>query len=108
MEKSSKKQWENEYIHLRGIDLDFKQEVPESVLLFHKIAESIAARKGTVLDIGCGAGVPVTRHLDRFYDVTGIDISSSMIAFTRRNVPDGNFFEADVASIEFDEESFDI
>ena len=33
-----------------------------------------------VLDVGCGAGIPVARHLAGTFSLTGIDISSNMIA----------------------------
>ena len=40
-----------------------------------------------VLDVGCGAGIPVARHLAGTFDLTGIDISSNMIALAKKNVP---------------------
>ena len=61
----------------------------------------------SVLDVGCGAGIPVARHLAETFDVTGIDISSSMIALARKNVPSARFVHADVVETEFPEGSFD-
>ncbi len=61
----------------------------------------------SVLDVGCGAGIPVARHLAETFDVTGIDISSSMIALATKNVPSARFVHADVVETEFPEGSFD-
>ena len=47
---------------------------PELNLLSERLADGAA-----VLDIGCGAGVPVTRSLARSFTVTGVDIPGPMI-----------------------------
>ena len=60
-----------------------------------------------VLDIGCGAGVPVARTLSERFRVTGVDISASMISLARANVPTGTFIHSDVISVEFAPSSFD-
>lgn len=60
-----------------------------------------------VLDLGCGAGVPIARSLAARHRVTGVDISQEMIHMARRYVPAGDFICADVASISFDPSSFD-
>ena len=60
-----------------------------------------------ILDVGCGAGIPVARHLEESFDVTGIDVSSSMIALARQNVPSARFIHADVMEMEFPAASFD-
>lgn len=42
----------------------------------------------TVLDIGCGSGVPIACELiRRGFDATGVDGSSKMLALFRRNLP---------------------
>lgn len=60
-----------------------------------------------ILDVGCGAGIPVAQHLARTFSLTGIDISSSMIALARKNVPAAQFVLADVVKTEFPASSFD-
>jgi len=48
----------------------------------------LMAPGASVLDIGCGSGVPVARFLvARGHDVTGIDSSPEMIALFRQNLP---------------------
>jgi cyclopropane fatty-acyl-phospholipid synthase-like methyltransferase len=45
-----------------------------------------------VLDVGCGAGIPVDRYLVQHgHAVTGIDISRRQIELARRNVPQAQF-----------------
>ena len=61
----------------------------------------------SVLDVGCGAGVPIARALSRRYRVRGVDMSEEMVRLARRNVPEGKFVCRDVMSVEFEEGSFD-
>jgi 2-polyprenyl-3-methyl-5-hydroxy-6-metoxy-1,4-benzoquinol methylase len=61
-----------------------------------------------VLDLGCGAGVPVTRWLaDKGFAVTGVDVSARQLELARRNVPEGIFLKADMTELVFAPESFD-
>ena len=60
-----------------------------------------------ILDVGCGSGIPVVKELADNFSVTGIDISSSMIAMARENVSTARFIHADVTETEFPEDSFD-
>ena len=56
---------------------------------------------GSVLDLGCGAGVPSTRRLAETFAVVGADISEVQIGLARRNVPGARFVCADVVDLEF-------
>ena len=60
-----------------------------------------------ILDIGCGAGVPIAKSLARRYRVTGVDSSQEMIQRAKQNVPTGEFECADVMSLRFPPASFD-
>jgi SAM-dependent methyltransferase len=63
---------------------------------------------GSVLDLGCGCGVPVARSLaEAGYAVTGVDISDVQIERARRLVPVGTFIRADALTVEFPDGSFD-
>jgi ubiquinone/menaquinone biosynthesis C-methylase UbiE len=63
---------------------------------------------GDVLDVGCGAGVPVARFLvDAGFRVTGIDVSASMLNLARVHVPEATFTKMDMRQLEFDAASFD-
>ncbi|UNO43174.1 class I SAM-dependent methyltransferase [Streptomyces sp. MST-110588] len=63
---------------------------------------------GTVLDLGCGSGVPVARALAAAgYRVTGIDISEVQIRRARERVPQAEFIHADATAVSFGAASFD-
>jgi len=55
----------------------------------------------TVLDIGCGAGIPVAQTLARRFTVTGVDISGGMLDRARVNVPGATFINGDIMSADF-------
>ena len=61
----------------------------------------------TVLDLGCGSGALLTRHLAERFRVTGVELSSRMVQLARRNVPSATFIRADMASVRFPPNSFD-
>ncbi len=61
-----------------------------------------------VLDVGCGAGVPVTRFLvDEGFSVTGVDISEGMLALAKKHVPEAKFIKSDMNEISISNNSFD-
>ena len=55
---------------------------------------------GAVLDLGCGAGVPLARELvRRGYAVTGLDVTPTMLALFRRNLPGVEVLAADMRKL---------
>lgn len=64
-------------------------------------------RGATLLDLGCGAGIPTAMRLAEDFDVTGVDISPRQIERARRNVPNAKFVAADITEVEFPPGSFD-
>ncbi|MEU5163231.1 class I SAM-dependent methyltransferase [Streptomyces sp. NPDC020875] len=63
---------------------------------------------GTVLDLGCGSGVPVARTLAAAgYRVVGVDISAVQIRRARERVPGAEFLHADATTVRFAPASFD-
>lgn len=63
---------------------------------------------GRVLDLGCGAGIPVARRLlEAGFQVVGIDGSLRQIELARGNAPDGEFRVADMTTVDFPAASFD-
>jgi len=60
-----------------------------------------------VLELGCGAGVESTRILAERGRLTGVDISKAQLVLARERVPSATFICADLAKLEFADESFD-
>ncbi len=60
----------------------------------------------TVLDLGCGSGVPADAEIAQTHQVTGVDISPVQIELARQNIPSGQFMCADVGSLHFPASSF--
>jgi SAM-dependent methyltransferase len=60
-----------------------------------------------VLDLGCGAGVPMTRALAAGRRVTGIDISARQIELARAAVPEATFVRADMTAFDLAPASLD-
>jgi SAM-dependent methyltransferase len=55
---------------------------------------------GAVLDIGCGAGLPIARELlRRGFAVTGLDGSVTMLGLFRRNLPEAPAVLADMRDL---------
>lgn len=75
---------------------------PELDLLTRRLTNGVH-----VLDIGCGAVVPIARRLAQRFRVTGVDISSEQIRRAQMNVPEGTFIQGDIMSVTFPPSSFD-
>jgi SAM-dependent methyltransferase len=60
-----------------------------------------------VLELGCGAGVPMTAALAERRHMTGVDISATQVELARRNVPTATFLHADMTALAFEPEAFD-
>lgn len=61
----------------------------------------------TVLELGCGVGLPTTLALAQRFQVTGIDLSARHVALARRNVPNATFLHEDMTRLSFSPASFD-
>ena len=80
---------------------------PLALMALEDLASFLPAA-AVVLDLGCGAGVPVTRWLaDRGFTVTGVDVSARQVELARTNVPEGTFLKADMTELAFAPETFD-
>jgi SAM-dependent methyltransferase len=76
----------------------------------HRMLKEFTTRVASgahVLDLGCGPGVPSTRVLASWFDVTGVDISETQLDAARRNVPKASFVHGDLMHVDFPPDSFD-
>lgn len=61
-----------------------------------------------VLDVGCGTGIPVLKHLaERGYSVTGLDLSDRMLEAARSNVSDAILIKQNMTELNLPQASFD-
>src|SRR5688572_14203740 len=60
----------------------------------------------TVLDLGCGCGIPVAQELADQYQVTGVDFSEVQISRARHLVPRANFVLSDMSTVDFPASTF--
>jgi ubiquinone/menaquinone biosynthesis C-methylase UbiE len=79
---------------------------PVEVLLLIRHREQLGGR---VLELGCGAG-RITGYLVALgREVTGLDVSSQMIAECRRRYPAGRFVDGDIEDLsQFADSSLDL
>lgn len=60
-----------------------------------------------VLELGCGAGLPVTAALAQHHHVVGVDGSAAQIALARQHVPNARFIQQDMLTLDLPPASFD-
>jgi SAM-dependent methyltransferase len=70
---------------------------------------ALAPAGARALDLGCGDGLPAARELTAHgFEVIGVDGSARQIERAIGNVPAAKFMIADMRSVEFPPESFDV
>lgn len=75
-----------------------------------RLLDDLAGRlpeNASILDAGCGAGVPVTEILSARFDVTGVDFSEAQIGLARKNVLNARFVCQDMTQLDFPDGTFD-
>jgi 2-polyprenyl-3-methyl-5-hydroxy-6-metoxy-1,4-benzoquinol methylase len=88
----------------------YLKQYARSAVRDHWLGQLIALlpQSARVLDLGCGAGIPVARELaTRGFQVVGIDGSARQVQLARGNVPTAEFLQADMTAVQFASASFD-
>ena len=63
---------------------------------------------GRLLDLGCGAGVPLAQaFVASGWQVTGVDFSSKMLSLANKNVPQMHTLYTDIRELDVDAEQYD-
>ena len=84
--------------HARAYDAERSRNLMERAWLDRFCA--LLPPGGAVLDIGCGPGEPIARHLiETGYAVTGVDSSPAMIALCKARFPQRSWHVADMRSL---------
>lgn len=68
---------------------------------------SVLPQSANILELGCGAGIPVTQALARRGNVIGADISPAQATLARKNAPSAEIICADMMALEFPAAGFD-
>src|SRR5260370_9154049 len=82
--------------YLAGKDPD----EPATLAALERLAQTLPPG-AAVLDLGCGAGVPVTRWLARRFAVTGVDLSARQLELAWQHVPNATFIQAEMTTLDF-------
>jgi 2-polyprenyl-3-methyl-5-hydroxy-6-metoxy-1,4-benzoquinol methylase len=85
--------------HAQEWDAD-RQRAAWNDKIWHDIFIEKLPKAARVLDLGCGSGRPVARHLaESGASVTGIDSSPSMISLCQARLPDQEWIVADMRKL---------
>ena len=61
----------------------------------------LASPGGSILDLGCGVGEPIARHVvERGFEVVGVDGSPSMVERCRSRFPDSEWIWSDMRALD--------
>lgn len=74
-------------------DAGFGHLAKDAGLLLLEYLNGSGINRGRFIDIGCGGGITCRLLSDAGFEVTGIDISKSLLTIARERVPGGNFYE---------------
>ncbi|MCP3926899.1 MAG: class I SAM-dependent methyltransferase [Desulfobacterales bacterium] len=82
--------------------MDFKS-YKDKIQIFN---EKYIYKYAEILDIGCGPGnnAKIIYEDDQTHKITGLDLSSEMVAIAKKNVPDCEFIVQDIRDIDLDKQ----
>ena len=86
--------------------LAIRSKDSEDVRLLDELVQRLP-KGALVLDAGCGAGVPVTRHLSQHFQVVGVDFAEAQLQLARQLVPQAKFVCEDITDLTFPSAMFD-
>lgn len=64
--------------------------------------------RARVLDVGCGTGLTLVMATERGAITAGVDVTEGLLDIARKRLPDADLRVADMESLPFDDESFDV
>jgi SAM-dependent methyltransferase len=79
-----------------------------NVPLFEAVLDAAAVGPGMrLLDVGCGSGLALSMAAERGALLSGIDISTGLLAVARQRCPDADLRDGDMEDLPFADETFD-
>jgi cyclopropane fatty-acyl-phospholipid synthase-like methyltransferase len=76
-------------------------------LRYLELLLELLPQSADVLELGCGAGEPVTRRLAERHRVMAVDVSAAQLELAAQNAPGAQLILADMADVSFAPGSFD-
>jgi SAM-dependent methyltransferase len=86
--------------------LAWSSTAPVRLRYLERLLELLPA-KSDVLELGCGAGEPVTRRLAERHRLVAVDVSSRQLELAARSAPGAQLLLADMLEVAFAPDSFD-
>ena len=77
----------------------------ESAKQVHRLIKENSTKVASLLELACGTG-SLLSYLSRYYEVSGLDLSSTMLSIARNKLPDVPLYQSDMAKFRYDR-SFD-
>jgi SAM-dependent methyltransferase len=94
------------YAQVAAAYLETRRLHPTDLALLRRLTSALPPR-ASILDAGCGAGVPVAAHLAERFDVTGVDFSLPQLRLAKEFVPASRLVCQDLTAMGFAAEVFD-
>jgi SAM-dependent methyltransferase len=95
------------YEKIAGRYLEWSVDSKIRARYLEKLLALLPPSGAQVLELGCGAGLPVTKALTEYATVTAIDISPAQAARAAQNAPSASILCADMMAVEFPDAAFD-
>ena len=84
----------------------YRAEIPEKLTSYINNFAAKLESGSSVLELGCGNGLPVAKKLTTEFTVTGVDVSGKQIERARANVPNAEFLASDMSKLDYPPDSF--
>lgn len=78
---------------------------PVHRVTYQALALDHVAPGSTVVELGCGPGIPTGRLVAERHRLVGVDVSMAQLAQARQNVPSAHLIRGDMSRVEFRPES---
>jgi SAM-dependent methyltransferase len=95
------------YDRIAGRYLDWSVDSTVRAHYLATLLASLPASGAEVLELGCGAGLPVTKALSERAQVTAVDISPEQVRRAKENAPGAEALCTDMMALDFPDARFD-
>jgi len=86
-----------------AVDYSIKRDQFKNLKYLEKL-NTLLKPNSTILDVGCGAGIPIDKYfIEKGHKVIGIDISDKQIELAKKNVPKAKFEIKDISDLKENE-----